>query len=82
MSSMSEIKEKPMEVHEAFGLDPIHFTRLERMLFFAVVSECERCIRSEGVDCFESSRSIDCPFSNIRDEYGINDVEIWKEMIK
>ena len=82
MSSVSDIKEKVIEIHEAMGLNPLQFTRIERMLFFAVVSECERCIRSEGMDCFESSRRVDCPFSNIREEYGISDVEIWKEMVK
>jgi len=83
MSSASKIiTEKIVGVHETLGVDPLQFTRLEKMLFFAVVSECERCIQSEGADCFESSRLVDCPFNNIREEYGISDVEIWKEVIR
>lgn len=57
-------------------------SRLERMLLFAVVSECERCISSEGEDCLESLRKINCPLFNIRQIYKINDIEIWKEMMK
>jgi len=58
------------------------FTRLERMLLFAVVTECERCIRSEGVDCMHHRTRIDCPFFSVREEYRVHDVELWRERVR
>jgi len=58
------------------------FSRLEKMLLFAVVSECERCISCEGYDCFDTGRRISCPFIKIRDEYGVIDILEWKEMVQ
>jgi hypothetical protein len=58
------------------------FTRLERMLLFAVVSECERCISSEGVDCLQAGqRRVDCPFYSVREEYKVHDIEVWRERV-
>jgi len=67
------------EEHQAMGLK--EFTRLEKMLLFAVVSECSRCIRSEGHDCFDFHRPSSCPFVQVREEYGIIDLIEWKERI-
>ena len=58
------------------------FSRLERMLLFAVISECERCIGSEGFDCFDSGRHVSCPFVAIREEYHVTDLLEWKEMLR
>ena len=66
--------------HTEFGLK--EFTRLERMLLFAVISECERCISSEGHDCFDGEKPVSCPFVAIREEYGVFDVLEWKEMVR
>ena len=77
MSSVTEIV-----VEEPFEGEPKKFTRLERMLLFAVVTECERCIQTEGADCFGSERSVDCPFYDFRQEYNVDDIESWKEMVK
>jgi len=58
------------------------FTRLERMLLFAVISECERCVSSEGYDCFDAGKRVGCPFVSIREEYAIADIAEWKERIQ
>lgn len=58
------------------------FSRLERMLLFAVISECERCICSEGCDCFDASKSVSCPFVPIREEYSVRDISEWKEVVR
>lgn len=81
MSSMSEV------IVDGAGIDEVsktrEFTRLERMLLFAVVSECERCIRSEGADCLQlGQRRVDCPFFSVRVEYKVDDVEVWRERVK
>ena len=60
---------------------PRQFSRLEKMLFFALISECERCIRSEGYDCFDTAKKVRCPFFEIRQEYGVRDIFEWKEMM-
>jgi len=65
--------------HAQFGLRD--FSRLERMLLFAVVTECERCISSEGRDCLDTAKSVSCPFVSIREEYGIHDIPEWKELV-
>ena len=47
MSSMAEVTiDDVAGEHQTLGLRG--FTRLERMLLFAVVSECSRCIKAEG----------------------------------
>ena len=66
--------------HSELGLRG--FTRLERMLLFAVISECERCIVSEGYDCFDAGKNVGCPFVTIREEYDMIDVLEWKERVK
>ncbi len=82
---MSSISETVVEVtesdHEPVEFDPAQFTRLERMLLFALVSECERCIESEGADCLPSMNSVDCPFFCFREEYKVYDIEMWKELV-
>ncbi len=77
MSSVTEII-----VEEPFGAEPKKFTRLERMLLFAVVTECERCTQTEGADCFGSGQKVDCPFYDFRQEYSVDDIESWKEKVK
>ena len=58
------------------------FTRLERMLLFAVVTECMRCIETEGIDCMRRMERIDCPFFSVREEYKVDDVEVWREKVR
>lgn len=67
---------------EHSGLGLREFTRLERLLLFAVISECDRCVRSEGYDCFDAGKNVGCPFVSIRDEYGIADIAEWKELVR
>jgi hypothetical protein len=67
--------------HETVNIEPAQFTRLERMLLFALVSECERCIESEGKDCLPTMNSVDCPFFDFREEYKVYDIELWKELV-
>lgn len=64
------------------GPDARDFSRMERMLLFAVISECERCICSEGLDCFDSDKSVSCPFVPIREEYSVRDIVEWKEVVR
>ena len=81
MSSMSEvIVDEP--IVEDGRPEFKGFTRLERMLLFAVVTECERCIRSEGIDCMHHRTRIDCPFFSVREEYKVHDVEVWRERVR
>ncbi|MBA3044869.1 MAG: hypothetical protein KKH41_05160 [Candidatus Thermoplasmatota archaeon] len=80
MSSITQdiVDETAME-HIKFGF--AEFSRLEKMLLFAVITECERCICSEGKDCIVAGKSVACPFVPIREEYQITDVQEWKGMI-
>ena len=81
MSSMTElIVDDAVREHQALGLN--EFTRLEKMLLFAVVSECSRCIKAEGHDCFDFHKSIGCPFVTVREEYRVNDIIEWKERVQ
>ncbi len=66
--------------HSELGIR--EFSRLERMLLFAVVSECERCMHSEGEDCLASGRKMGCPFVSVREEFQIYDVLDWKEVVR
>ena len=81
MSSIQHeiVKESPDEHGD---LELREFSRLERMLLFAVINECDRCIKSEGHDCLCSPKFVSCPFVSIREEYGIRDIHIWKEMVQ
>jgi hypothetical protein len=67
--------------HEHMNIGIKEFTRLEKMLLFAVISECDRCIVSEGYDCFDAGKTISCPFVSIREEYNVVDLPEWKELI-
>jgi hypothetical protein len=67
--------------HEHMNIGLKEFTRLEKMLLFAVISECDRCINSEGYDCFDAGKTISCPFVNIREEYNVIDIPEWRELI-
>lgn len=81
MSSLTQvITDQTTSEHMEFGLK--EFTRLEKMLLFAVISECERCIYSEGYDCFDAGKTISCPFVSIREEYSVADILEWKELIR
>ncbi len=81
MSSLThDVTDDATREHSEIGLR--EFTRLERMLLFAVISECERCIRSEGFDCFDAGKIVGCPFVSIREEYNVIDVVEWKEMLR
>jgi hypothetical protein len=81
MSSMTEAIVHE-EVLESVEEDFPRFSKIEKMVLFALVMECDRCIKNEGLDCFETGRHFSCPFFNIRKIYKIKDIEIWKEMIK
>jgi hypothetical protein len=81
MSSLShEVTDEATREHSELGLRG--FTRLERLLLFAVISECERCIRSEGYDCFDAGKRVGCPFVSIREEYSITDIIEWRELVR
>ena len=81
MSSMTElIVDDAVGEHQTLGLK--EFTRLEKMLLFAVVSECSRCISAEGHDCFDSHKPIDCPFVAAREEYKVIDILEWRELVR
>ena len=81
MSSFTQvIEDETTSQHKEIGLK--EFTRLEKMLLFAVISECERCIHSEGYDCFDTNKTVTCPFVSIREEYTVNDILEWKERIR
>ncbi len=81
MSSLThEMTDDVTREHEEMGLR--EFSRLEKMLLFAVITECERCIRSEGFDCFDTGKSVGCPFVQIREEYSITDIVEWKETMR
>ena len=81
MSSLTEIiVDETSEEHQNLGLN--EFTRLEKMLLFAVVSECSRCIKAEGHDCFDFHKSIGCPFVTVREEYEVLDIIEWKERVR
>ena len=81
MSSMTQlIVNETIGYHQTLGLK--EFSRLERMLLFAVVTECDRCIKSEGHDCFDFNKTVGCPFVNVREEYQVLDIIEWKEMVK
>ena len=81
MSSMVEvIMDETCEEHRNIGLK--EFTRLEKMLLFAVVSECSRCVKSEGFDCFDYQKPMSCPFVNVREEYQVIDIIEWKERVQ
>ena len=81
MSSMTQIiVDETCEEHQTLGLN--EFTRLEKMLLFAVVSECDRCIKSEGYDCFDSQKPASCPFVAIREEYQVLDMVEWREIVQ
>jgi len=80
MSSLTHvIIDEATTEHMEIGL--IEFSRLEKMLLFAVITECERCICSEGYDCFDAGKTISCPFVSIREEYKVVDIPEWKELI-
>ena len=80
MSSITHyLTDEASREHMDLGL--VEFTRLEKMLLFAVITECERCIASEGRDCFDMGKDVSCPFVAIRHEYGIQDIYEWKERI-
>ena len=80
MSSLSHvITDETTCEHMELGIK--EFSRLEKMLLFAVISECERCIYSEGYDCFDAGKTISCPFVTIREEYSVVDIQEWKELI-
>ena len=82
MSSITHdgLMEGTVREHAELGLTA--FTRLERMLLFAVISECERCIGSEGQDCFCLEKRVSCPFVAIREEYSVLDIAEWKERLR
>ena len=81
MSSMTElIVDDAVGEHQTLGLR--EFTRLEKMLLFAVVSECTRCISAEGHDCFDNHKTIDCPFVAAREEYQVIDIVEWRERVQ
>jgi hypothetical protein len=81
MSSMTElIVDETAGEHQALGLN--EFTRLEKMLLFAVVSECSRCIKGEGHDCFDFHKSMGCPFVTVREEYKVIDIIEWRERVR
>lgn len=81
MSSLTEvIVEETGIAEESPKLE--EFTRLEKMLLFAVVTECERCIASEGIDCLRRMHRIDCPFFSVRQEYKVDDIEVWREKVR
>ena len=81
MSSMTElIVDDAVGEHQTLGLN--EFTRLEKMLLFAVVSECSRCIKAEGHDCFVFHKSMGCPFVTVREEYEVLDIIEWKERVR
>jgi hypothetical protein len=80
MASLTHFITDAASEHLDIGL--VEFTRLEKMLLFAVISECERCIHSEGYDCFDAGKTISCPFVSIREEYNVVDIPEWKEMIR
>jgi hypothetical protein len=81
MSSIThELGDQISMEHSELGIR--EFSRLEKMLLFAVVSECERCVRSEGEDCLASGRKMGCPFVSVREEFQIYDVMDWKELIR
>ena len=81
MSSIAhQIMDETVEEHANMGLR--EFTRLERMLLFAVVSECERCVKSEGYDCFDFGKHVDCPFVSVREEYEVRDIVEWRERVR
>ena len=80
MSSISHvITDEVSKEHMEIGIR--EFSRLEKMLLFAVISECDRCISSEGHDCFDTGKQISCPFTKIREEYNVADILEWKEII-
>ena len=81
MSSMTKtiVDETSLE-HQELGLN--EFTRLEKMLLFAVVSECSRCINAEGHDCFDFHKSVGCPFVTVREEYQVIDIVEWREKVR
>ncbi len=81
MSSMTQlIVDETCEEHHTIGLT--EFTRLEKMLLFAVVSECDRCVQTEGHDCFDFNKSVGCPFVTVREEYKVHDIIEWKEKVR
>ena len=81
MSSMTElIVDEAVGEHQELGLSV--FTRLEKMLLFAVVSECSRCIKAEGHDCFDFHKSMGCPFVTVREEYQVIDIVEWRETVQ
>ena len=79
---MSEVIVEETGLEEDIDPRQKQFTRLERMLLFAVVSECDRCICSEGTDCLQSMHKVDCPFFRFRQEYKVYDIEMWQELVK
>ena len=84
MSSASEIiLDEEVKTHEFVTLEPqTHLTRFERMFLSAILNECERCICSEGKDCYGSQKRINCPFFRVREECGITDLTVWKELME
>ncbi len=81
MSTMAEeLTDQASAEHMQMGLRD--FSRLERMLLFAVVTECERCIISEGRDCLDMPIPMSCPFVEVRQEYGIRDIFEWKKIVE
>ena len=81
MSSMTKtIVDETSQEHQELGLN--EFTRLEKMLLFAVVSECSRCIKAEGHDCFDFHKSVGCPFVTVREEYQVIDIIEWREKVR
>lgn len=53
------------------------YTERERMMLEAIVSECGRCISSEGVDCMSIPGETVCPFVNVRQACGLHDLGVW-----
>lgn len=81
MSSLTElIVDETSEEHQNLGLT--EFSRLEKMLLFAVVSECSRCIKAEGHDCFDFHKPVGCPFVAVREEYQVIDMIEWREIVR
>jgi len=81
MSSLTQVVvDEACENHQILGLR--EFTRLEKMLLFAVVSECSRCISAEGHDCFDFHKPIGCPFVAVREEYQVIDIIEWREKVR
>ena len=54
------------------------YTNLERMMLEAIMSECSQCISSVGHDCMAEGGKTACPFVNVRQACGIDDLQGWR----